>query len=101
MKILYYIAIAIASLPLMAAERLEIMVPSGSYVSFMRNTVTPEFNKLYPEVNLVVSNDEQLDTRMAAGDNPNVYIGVFGYQPAKLAKLGKLAYLDKFPGLPN
>lgn len=98
MKILYYIAIAIASLPLMAAERLEIMVPSGSYVSFMRNTVTPEFNKLYPEVNLVVSNDEQLDTRMAAGDNPNVYIGVFGYQPAKLAKLGKLAYLDKFPG---
>ncbi|EIS68605.1 bacterial extracellular solute-binding family protein, partial [Yersinia pestis PY-64] len=31
MKILYYIAIAIASLPLMAAERLEIMVPSGSY----------------------------------------------------------------------
>lgn len=46
----------------------------------------------------MVSNDEQLDTRMAAGDNPNVYIGVFGYQPAKLAKLGKLAYLDKFPG---
>ncbi|MFZ1873892.1 MAG: extracellular solute-binding protein [Chania sp.] len=98
MKILYAIVIVIFSLPLMAAERLEIMVPSGNYVSFMRNTVVPEFKKLHPDVNVTVSNDERLDTRMAAGDNPNVYIGVFGYQPAKLAKLGKLAYLDKFPG---
>lgn len=79
-----------------ATEKLEIMVPSGSYVSFVRNVVAPEFKKLHPNVRLLISNDEQLETRLAAGDTPNVYIGVFGYQPAKLARLGQLAYLNKF-----
>lgn len=98
MKLISLITAALLSFPAFAAERLEVMVPSGNYVSFMRSTVVPEFKKQYPDVELIVSNDEQLDTRMAAGDNPNVYIGVYGYQPAHLAKLGKLAYLDKFEG---
>ncbi|MEQ4925010.1 extracellular solute-binding protein [Proteus hauseri] len=96
MKLVCLITAALFSFSTIAAERLEIMVPSGNYVSFIRNTVVPEFKKQHPNVELVVSNDEQLDTRMAAGDNPNIYIGVYGYQPAHLAKLGKLAYLDKF-----
>ncbi|UDN35134.1 MULTISPECIES: extracellular solute-binding protein [unclassified Proteus (in: enterobacteria)] len=98
MKLVCLITAALFSFATVAAERLEIMVPSGNYVSFIRNTVVPEFKKQHPNVELVVSNDEQLDTRMAAGDNPNIYIGVYGYQPAHLAKLGKLAYLDKFDG---
>nr|WP_314263114.1 extracellular solute-binding protein [uncultured Moellerella sp.] len=98
MKLLNFIILALLPLPTLAAERLEIMVPSGNYVSFMRSTIIPEFKKIHPDVELIISNDEQLDTRMAAGDNPNVYVGVYGYQPAKLAKLGKLAYLDKFDG---
>lgn len=98
MKLLSLITLALLSMPAFAIERLEIMVPSGNYVSFMRNSIIPEFKKQHPNVELIISNDEQLDTRMAAGDNPNVYIGVYGYQPAKLAKLGKLAYLDKFDG---
>ncbi len=98
MKLLNFIILALLPLSTLAAERLEIMVPSGNYVSFMRSTIIPKFKKIHPDVELIISNDEQLDTRMAAGDNPNVYVGVYGYQPAKLAKLGKLAYLDKFDG---
>lgn len=101
MKILYYIAIAIASLPLMAAERLEIMVPSGSYVSFMRNTVTPEFNKLYPEVNLVVSNDEQLDTRMAAGITPMFTSVYSAINPPNWRSLASWRIWINSPVLPN
>ncbi|EAM8615962.1 extracellular solute-binding protein [Salmonella enterica] len=98
MRILGLIIFVLSSLPVFANERLEVMVPSGSYVSFMRNTVVPEFKKHYPDIQLIISNDEQLDTRLAAGDPPNIYIGVFGYQPAEFARLGKLTYLDKFAG---
>ncbi|WP_157367158.1 extracellular solute-binding protein, partial [Vibrio coralliirubri] len=31
-------------------------------------------------------------------DLPNLYAGVFGYQPAKYAKMGKLAYFEQFDG---
>ncbi|MDK9759595.1 extracellular solute-binding protein, partial [Vibrio sp. D173a] len=56
------------------------------------------FNKRFPDVHVVVSSDENLETRMAAGDLPNLYAGVFGYQPAKYAKMGKLAYFGQFDG---
>lgn len=81
-----------------AGTKLEVMTPSGNYMEFVRNVVVPEFQKLYPDVDVVVSNDENLETRMAAGDLPNLYAGVFGYQPAKYAKMGKLAYFDQFDG---
>ncbi|HAS6025736.1 TPA: extracellular solute-binding protein [Vibrio vulnificus] len=81
-----------------AATKLEVMTPSGNYMNFVRKEVIPEFNKRFPDVKVVVSNDENLETRMAAGDLPNLYAGVFGYQPAKYAKMGKLAYFDQFEG---
>ncbi|HAS6344138.1 TPA: extracellular solute-binding protein [Vibrio vulnificus] len=81
-----------------AATKLEVMTPSGNYMNFVRQEVIPEFNKRFPDVKVVVSNDENLETRMAAGDLPNLYAGVFGYQPAKYAKMGKLAYFDQFEG---
>lgn len=81
-----------------AGTKLEIMTPTGNYMEFVRSVVVPEFQKLYPDVDVVVSNDENLETRMAAGDLPNLYAGVFGYQPAKYAKMGKLAYFEQFDG---
>ncbi|ROV59227.1 extracellular solute-binding protein [Vibrio ponticus] len=81
-----------------AATKLEVMTPAGNYMNFVRQEVIPEFNKRFPDVKVVVSNDENLETRMAAGDLPNLYAGVFGYQPAKYAKMGKLAYFDQFEG---
>lgn len=81
-----------------AETKLEVMTPAGNYMNFVRSVVVPEFNKLYPDVKVVVSNDENLETRMAAGDLPNLYAGVFGYQPAKYAKMGKLAYFEQFDG---
>ncbi|MCF4172266.1 extracellular solute-binding protein [Vibrio sp. La 4.2.2] len=81
-----------------AGTKLEVMTPVGNYMEFVRNVVVPEFQKLYPDVDVVVSNDENLETRMAAGDLPNLYAGVFGYQPAKYAKMGKLAYFEQFDG---
>ncbi|AQM66722.1 putative arabinose-binding protein precursor [Vibrio campbellii] len=78
--------------------RIEVMTPVGNYMDFVRSELVPEFKKRYPEVDVVVSNDDNLETRMAAGDVPNLYAGVFGYQPAKYAKMGKLAYLEQFDG---
>ncbi|MEG3695072.1 extracellular solute-binding protein [Vibrio coralliirubri] len=78
--------------------RIEVMTPVGNYMDFVRSELVPEFKKRYPNVDVVVSNDENLETRMAAGDVPNLYAGVFGYQPAKYAKMGKLAYLEQFEG---
>ncbi|SON53225.1 extracellular solute-binding protein [Vibrio tapetis] len=82
----------------LAGTRIEVMSPAGNYMNFLRQEVIPEFNQRFPDVKVVVSNDENLETRMAAGDMPNLYAGVFGYQPAKYAKIGKLVYFDQFEG---
>ena len=81
-----------------AATQLEIMTPVGNYMDFMRQEVIPEFQKRHPGVRVVLTNDENLDTRIAAGDLPDVYAGVFGYQPARYAKMGRLVYFDQFEG---
>ncbi len=81
-----------------AAIQLEVMTPVGNYMDFMRQEVIPEFEKRFPGVKVVLSNDENLDTRIAAGDLPDVYAGVFGYQPARYAKMGRLVYFDQFEG---
>ncbi|MGF1688479.1 extracellular solute-binding protein [Photobacterium japonica] len=78
--------------------RLEVMAPAGNYMEFLRQEVIPAFTARYPQAEVVVSNDENLETRMAAGDLPHLYAGVFGYQPAKYAKMGKLVYFDGFEG---
>ncbi|WP_232055218.1 hypothetical protein [Vibrio taketomensis] len=44
-------------------------------MNFVRQEVIPEFNKRFPDVKVVVSNDENLETRMVAGDLPNLYAG--------------------------
>ncbi|MGR5501618.1 extracellular solute-binding protein [Vibrio sp. DNB22_10_4] len=77
--------------------KIDIMVPpAGDYISFFNEIAIPEFNHRYPNVEVVVSNDMNIDTRIAAGDTPNLYAGVFGYQPAKLAKLGLLVSYQSF-----
>ncbi|GAM56609.1 ABC transporter [Vibrio ishigakensis] len=81
-----------------SALQLEIMTPVGNYMDFMRQEVLPEFKKRHPNVRVSLTNDENLDTRIAAGDLPDVYAGVFGYQPARYAKMGRLAYFDEFEG---
>lgn len=50
--------------------RIEVMTPVGNYMDFVRSELVPEFKKRYPEVDVVVSNDDNLETRMAAGDVP-------------------------------
>ncbi|MGX9522576.1 extracellular solute-binding protein [Vibrio mediterranei] len=90
--------VLVLSMQTVAGTRIEVMSPAGNYMNFLRQEVIPEFNKHYPDVEVVLSNDENLETRMAAGDMPNLYAGVFGYQPAKYARLGKLVYFDQFEG---
>lgn len=80
-----------------AREKIEFMVPSGNYMTYVSEVIKPEFESRYPDTELVVTNDGNLETRMAAGDYPSVYAGVFGYQVARYAKLGRLSYLDQYP----
>ncbi|MGF1758222.1 extracellular solute-binding protein [Photobacterium sagamiensis] len=81
-----------------AKERIEFMVSSGDQMAFVNEVIKPEYERRYSDVELVLTNDGNLETRMAAGDYPNVYAGIFGYMVARYAKLGRLTYLDDFTG---
>ncbi|MCL9774064.1 extracellular solute-binding protein [Vibrio methylphosphonaticus] len=81
-----------------AKERIEFMVSSGEQMTFVNEFIKPEYERRYPDVTLILTNDTNLETRMAAGDYPNVYAGVFGYMVPRYAKLGRLMYLNEFDG---
>jgi len=67
-----------------------ISIPTGGYTTFMDEKIIPDFEKEYPNVKVSTITDENVDTRIAAGDVPNVMTGVFGYMPAKYAKMDLL-----------
>lgn len=75
-----------------------IALPSGSYTEFMDKQVIPYFEAEYPNVKVTTLTDENIDTQIAAGDVPNLRIGVFGYMPAKAAKLGLLVDYKEIDG---
>ncbi len=75
---------------------IELMVPAGDYIDFMKKEIIPDFQKEFPDVKVLVTDDKNIDTRMAAGDAPTVYAGVWGYQPVKYAKMDKLVNYDSF-----
>lgn len=75
---------------------IELMLPQGDYIDFAKKEIIPEFEKLYPNVKVTVTDDTNIDTRLAAGDAPTVYAGVWGYQPVKYAKMDKLVNYEKF-----
>ncbi|MGR5063533.1 extracellular solute-binding protein [Photobacterium sp. DNB22_13_2] len=96
-KWLTVLLVAMAS-SVCAKERIEFMVSSGDQMAFVNEVIKPEYEKRYPDVELILTNDGNLETRMAAGDYPNVYAGIFGYMVPRYAKLGRLMYLDDFDG---
>lgn len=96
-KWLTVLLVAMAS-SVCAKERVEFMVSSGDQMAFVNEVIKPEYEKRFPDVELVLTNDGNLETRMAAGDYPNVYAGIFGYMVPRYAQLGRLMYLDEFDG---
>nr|WP_202819742.1 extracellular solute-binding protein [Thaumasiovibrio subtropicus] len=93
--VLFLVAVSSTAI---AKDKLEFMVSSGDQMAFANEWIKPEFERRYPDVELVVTNDGNLETRMAAGDYPNVYAGIFGYMVPRYARLGRLSYLDDFEG---
>jgi multiple sugar transport system substrate-binding protein len=75
-----------------------VMLPAGDYIKFFQNVVLPGFHKQYPNVKVTLATDSQLDTQVAAGNPPDIHIGVWGYEPAKYAKMGKLVNISTLPG---
>ncbi|WP_105614868.1 extracellular solute-binding protein [Vallitalea okinawensis] len=75
---------------------ISIALPSGDYIDFMKNEIVPYFQNEYPNVSVTLSDDQNVDTRIAAGDAPDIYAGVFGYQPAKYSKTGNLVNYEEF-----
>lgn len=75
---------------------IELMLPKGDYIDFAKNEIIPEFQKEFPNVKVTVTDDSNIDTRIAAGDTPTVYAGTWGYQPVKYAKMDKLVNYEKF-----
>lgn len=79
-----------------------VMVPAGGYyLKHTKEFLAKEFMKRHPDVTVNVEQEPeggQLTARIAAGDTPDVLVGVFGYQPAKYAKDKLIVNLDKMPG---
>lgn len=75
---------------------IELMLPQGDYIEFAKKNIVPYFEKKFPNVKVVVTDDKNIETRVAAGDAPTVYAGVWGYQPVKFAKMDKLVNYEKF-----
>lgn len=80
----------------------KIMVPSGGYyLEHVRDVVAAKFMDENPEVKVIVEQEPdggQLTARIAAGDIPDVLVGVFGYQPAKFARDNLIVDLKDMPG---
>lgn len=77
---------------------ISVAVPAGSYTEFMNTQIIPYFEAEYPNVKVNAIIDENIDVRIAAGDFPNIMLGVFGYMPAKYAKMGLIANFDEIEG---
>lgn len=73
--------------------KITVAIPAGSYTDFLNNEIIPAFNEEYPNVVVDTIIDENIDTRIAAGDVPNIMAGVFGYMPSKYAKNGFISKL--------
>lgn len=80
--------------------KIEIMTVQGYFMDYFKLKVIPEFKKLYPKVDISVVDDANsvLDTRLAAGNPPDLYTGTFGAMPLKYAKAEKLVNLEKYDG---
>jgi multiple sugar transport system substrate-binding protein len=75
---------------------IELMLPAGDYIDYVKKSILPYFNKEYPNINVTVSDDKNIDTRIAAGDAPTLYAGTWGAPPIKYAKMDKLVNFDNF-----
>ena len=78
-----------------------VALPGGDTLKYFKSTILPGFKKKYPNIKVNLSeatNNGQLATQIAAGNPPDINDGVWGYEPAKYAKLGKLVNLSKMPG---
>ncbi|MDQ0338666.1 multiple sugar transport system substrate-binding protein [Caldalkalibacillus uzonensis] len=79
-----------------------IMVPAGGYYyDHTRNFLAKKFMERHPNVKVNVEQEPdggQLTARLAAGDIPDILVGVFGYQPAKFAQQGMIVNLAEMPG---
>lgn len=77
--------------------KITVAIPAGSYTDFLNNEIIPAFNEEYPNVEVETIIDENIDTRIAAGDVPSVMAGVFGYMPSKYAKMDLLVNYKDLP----
>jgi multiple sugar transport system substrate-binding protein len=79
-----------------------VMVPGGGYYfKHFNEFLAKKFMERHPGVKVKVEQEPeggQLTARIAAGDKPDVLVGVFGYQPAKYAKERLIVDLKKMPG---
>nr|AYQ75768.1 extracellular solute-binding protein [Cohnella candidum] len=81
------------------------MVPGGgNYLAYVQDTIAKQYMEKNPGVTVKVEQEPeggQLTARIAAHDLPDVYVGVFGYQPAKFAKEKLIVDLKDMPGAPE
>jgi multiple sugar transport system substrate-binding protein len=88
--------------PAELSGELKVMVPGGgNYLKHVNDYVAKKFNEEHPGVKVEVVQEPEggnLAPLISANNLPDIYIGVFGYQPAKFAKDKLIVDMKDMPG---
>jgi len=100
MKKLVLILILISLSLTVFSVKLTVTAPYAEMLAFLQEKAT-EFSEINPDVEIEVIQEPeggQIAALIAAGNAPDVFVGVFGYMPEKYATMGKLVDLSKLEG---
>jgi multiple sugar transport system substrate-binding protein len=77
---------------------IEISVSNDKFGEFLKGTIIPDFKKKNPHVIVSLSDDKDIDKRVASGKVPDIYIGNNVYEAMNYGDMNKLVDFQKIKG---
>ncbi|SMC22872.1 carbohydrate ABC transporter substrate-binding protein, CUT1 family [Clostridium acidisoli DSM 12555] len=80
---------------------IEITISDDRFGEFLKNNIIPDFKKDNPDVNVSLSSDNDINSRVMNGKVPDIYIGNNVYEAMKYGDMNKLLDFQKVNGFKN
>jgi multiple sugar transport system substrate-binding protein len=80
---------------------IEITISDDRFGEFLKNNIIPDFKKDNPNVNVSLSSDNDINSRVMNGKVPDIYIGNNVYEAMKYGDMNKLLDFQKVNGFKN